>query len=122
MDFSATVIEPEMQVPKALFDGVAENLLQNAIAKRSGGRTVRIQVTMVGGAAPELRVCDSGAAVTPEVVSALFHAPVNSSAGLGIGLYQAARHAETSGYALTLVENHDGAVCFALRRTGADKA
>ncbi len=35
------------------------------------------------------------------------------------GLYQAARHAETSGYALTLAENRDGAVCFALAKAGA---
>jgi len=54
--------------------------------------------------------------VSPEVANVLFRAPVRSSAGLGIGLYQAARHAETSGYALTLAENRDGEVCFALTR------
>jgi len=43
---------------------------------------------------------------------------VRSSTGLGIGLYQAARLAEKSGYELRLAENRDGAVCFALRRAG----
>ncbi len=116
VDFSATGLETAIQVPKALFDGVADNLLQNAIAKRAGGMPMRIQVSVRGGTAPELRVCDSGAAVAPEVEKVLLRAPVRSSAGLGIGLYQAARHAETSGYALTLAENRDGAVCFALSR------
>jgi signal transduction histidine kinase len=119
VDFSATGLDGESQVPKALFEGVADNLLQNALAKRAGGMPIRIQVTVKGGANPELRVCDSGAAATPEVASALFRAPVRSSAGLGIGLYQAARHAEASGYALSLAENRDGEVCFVLASAAA---
>jgi C4-dicarboxylate-specific signal transduction histidine kinase len=119
VDFSATGLDAGTRVPKALFEGVADNLLQNAIAKRAGGAPVRIQVTARGGAAPELRVCDSGAAVAPEVASALFRAPVRSSVGLGIGLYQAARHAEASGYVLSLAENRDGEVCFVLSGAAA---
>ena len=119
VDFSAGGLDAGSLVPKSLFDGVAENLLQNAVAKRAGGRVVRIQVTIRGGAAPELRVCDSGAAIAPEVAGALFRAPVRSVTGLGIGLYQAARRAETSGYALTLAENRDGEVCFTLTSGGA---
>jgi hypothetical protein len=57
-------------------------------------------------------VHDSGHAVPAELASQLLRAPVRSTGGLGIGLYQAARHAENSGYALTLTENRDGAVCF----------
>jgi len=114
LDSSAAEMEASSLVPKSLFDGVAENLLQNAIAKRTGGRMVRIQVRVRGGASPELRVCDSGTAVAADVASALFRAPVSSSTGLGIGLYQAARRAELSGYSLTLSENRDGEVCFAL--------
>ena len=118
VDFSAVGLEAGNLVPKSLLDGVAENLLQNAIAKRAGGRVVRIQVAVMGGASPELRICDSGAAVAPDVANALFRAPVPSSTGLGIGLYQAARRAESSGYALALAENRDGSVCFALRLAG----
>jgi signal transduction histidine kinase len=114
LDFSANGLDTRVRVPKSLFDGVAENLLQNAIAKRAGGRIVRIRVTLRGGAAPELRVCDSGAAIAPEVASVLFRAAVRSETGLGIGLYQAARRAESSGYALSLAENRDGEVCFTL--------
>jgi len=114
VDFSATGLDTRTRVPRSLFDGVAENLLQNAIAKRAGGGIVRIHVTLKGGVAPELRVCDSGAAIAPEVASALFRAPVRSESGLGIGLYQAARRAEPSGYVLSLAENRDGEVCFML--------
>jgi signal transduction histidine kinase len=122
VDFSATSVDDSSQIPKALFEGVADNLLQNAIAKRAGGVPIRIQVTVKGGANPELRVCDSGAAAAPEVASALFRAPVRSSAGLGIGLYQAARHAEACGYALSLAENRDGEVCFVLSSAAAGSA
>jgi signal transduction histidine kinase len=115
IEFSASG-EPELQVPKALFDGVADNLLQNAMAKRAEQPGLRIRVTLRCGESPELRVCDSGKAVPPPLAALLLHAPVPSSAGLGIGLYQAARHAEAVGYALTLEENRDGEVCFRLAR------
>ena len=116
VEFSAAGLDPEMQVPKALFDSVADNLLQNAIAKRAGGTDIRIRMTITCGEAPEMRVCDSGRAVPPELAASLLRAPVRSSAGLGIGLYQAARQAEVNGYSLSLAENRDGSVCFALTR------
>ena len=60
------------------------------------------------------------AAIPPDIAASLLRAPVASSAGLGIGLYQAARQAEASGYRLELESNRDGEVCFVL--TGAAKA
>ena len=123
VEFSAAGLDPEIHVPKALFDSVADNLLQNAIAKRAAGRDIAIRVSILCDHGSELRglevrVHDSGNAVPPEVAKQLLRAPVRSTGGLGIGLYQAARHAEASGFALTLAENRDGAVCFALRRAG----
>ena len=50
----------------------------------------------------------------PEIAASLLRAPVSSRSGLGIGLYQAARQAESSGYRLELETNRDGEVCFAL--------
>jgi len=119
VEFSAASLDPQAQVPKALFDSVADNLLQNAIAKRATGRDVTIRVSILCGhgaeaRGPELRVHDNGRAVAPEVANQLLRVPVRSAAGLGIGLYQAARQAEANGYALTLAENRDGSVCFAL--------
>ena len=119
VEFSAAGLESDMRVPKALFDSVADNLLQNAIAKRAAGSVVRIRASLQCRNGPELRVHDSGRAVPAEIAGSLLVAPVSSRVGLGIGLYQAARHAEKSGYALTLAENRDGSVCFALAPAGA---
>ena len=121
IEFVAAGMEPEMPVPKALFDSVADNLLQNALAKRAAGAAIHIRVSILCGKGLELRVHDSGEAVPPEMAKQLLRAPVRSTGGLGIGLYQAARHAEMNGYALTLTENRDGAVCFTLAR-GAERA
>ncbi len=119
VDFVAASMEPAMQVPRALFDSVADNLLQNALAKRAEGSAVRIRVTLKCGSAPRLRVCDSGKAVPPDVARELLRAPVRSGGGLGIGLYEAARQAESSGYMLELAGNRDGEVCFVLKRVAA---
>lgn len=108
--------EAESEVPRALFDGVADNLIQNALTKRTSDPTVRVQVRLQGGPFPELRVSDTGPAVPPDLVRHLLQAPVPSSTGLGIGLYQSARHAEASGYALSLETNRDGEVTFLLSR------
>jgi signal transduction histidine kinase len=119
VEFVAASLQPEVQVPRALFDNVADNLLQNALAKRAGGADVRVRVTLKCDAAPEFRVCDSGKAVPGEVAQAVLRAPVHSATGLGIGLYQAARLAESAGYALELTSNRDGEVCFTLMRRAA---
>jgi signal transduction histidine kinase len=114
IEFSTLELQPGMPVPKALFDSAAENLLQNAFAKRVADATIRIRVALSSREGPELIVCDSGRAVAPDIAEALMRAPVRSTAGLGIGLYQTAKLAEASGYALTLADNRDGAVCFRL--------
>jgi signal transduction histidine kinase len=111
---AAEGLRPGVRIPRGLFDSVADNLLQNALAKREAATAVRIRVTLTCGERVELRVCDTGQAVQPELVTTLLRAPVVSGSGLGIGLYQAARQAEASGYLLELKENRDGEVCFAL--------
>jgi len=71
-------------------------------------------VALECGEGVTLRVCDSGSAVPAQMEPSLLRAPVSSPDGLGIGLYQAARLAESKGYRLTLEANRDGEVCFAL--------
>jgi signal transduction histidine kinase len=115
VEFSARALDGA-EVPRALFDSVADNLLQNALAKRAAQPGVRVSAALEGGG---LRVCDSGRAVPAELAASLLRAPVQSEGGLGIGLYQAARQAEAAGYALRLESNRDGEVCFALRRAAA---
>lgn len=98
-------------LPRGLYDSVAENLLQNALAKRQRHQGLRIAVSLLQG---ELRVSDDGPAIAVELSRALLREPVASEDGLGIGLFHAARQAEGLGYCLQLAENRDGAVAFAL--------
>jgi signal transduction histidine kinase len=110
---------PGAELPRALFDSVADNLLQNALAKRALQPGLRVRAELLGSEAPGLRVCDNGRAMPGEIAKSLFRAPVRSDAGLGIGLYQAARQAAAAGYELWLESNRDGEVCFELRRAAA---
>ncbi|MEA3191772.1 MAG: hypothetical protein QOD26_105 [Betaproteobacteria bacterium] len=115
VDFQGAEPPAAVRLPRSLFDSVADNLIGNALMKRSSEREMRVQVALECGERIALRVCDSGTAVPPDVESRLLRAPVSSRGGLGIGLYQAARQAEAAGYQLALEENRDGEVCFTLR-------
>jgi len=101
-------------LPLELFDSVAENLLQNAIAKSQQHADIRISVEFAADGGGTLRVFDSGNAVPQSTAAKLLAAPVPSQNGFGIGLYHSARQAEQLGYRLELVENRNGAVCFQL--------
>ncbi len=103
-----------LNLPGDLFDSVAENLLQNALAKAQQHPGVRISVAFQPDAGGRLVICDTGKAIPPAVATRLFAEPVPSQNGLGIGLYQAAKQAERLGYQLTLANNSDGRVCFEL--------
>ncbi len=104
--------DPGRLLPGNLFDRVAENLLQNALAKRQRSPQLEICIELHEGA---LRVSDDGDAISPETAKILFREPVRSEDGLGIGLYHAARQAESMGYRLLLIENRPGRVVFELR-------
>ncbi|HMV01496.1 MAG TPA: hypothetical protein PKD04_10460, partial [Rhodocyclaceae bacterium] len=102
-------------VPKGLFDSVAENLLQNALAKgrREDGLEIVAELGP-GNRGWTLRICDSGSPLPEALALRLLREPVPSEDGLGIGLYHAARQAEELGYQLALDENSPGRVCFSL--------
>jgi signal transduction histidine kinase len=119
VDFSGSAASAGAEIPRALFDSVADNLLQNALAKRAAQSGVRVRAELADGDAPGLVICDTGRPVPADIASSLLRAPVHSEGGLGIGLYQAARQAENAGYVLRLESNRDGEVCFALRRGAA---
>jgi signal transduction histidine kinase len=114
VDFAEASVSPGARLPRVLFDNVADNLIRNALAKRAGGDDVRVRVGFEVGEQLALTVCDSGPGVPPELESTLLQAPTQSGGGLGIGLYQAARLAQSRGYRLALERNRDGEVCFAL--------
>ncbi|TMH32472.1 MAG: sensor histidine kinase [Betaproteobacteria bacterium] len=117
VEFAPALLPPSARLPRALFDSVADNLIRNALAKRRDEPQISVRVSMDEEG---LRVCDTGSAVPPQVVAGLLRGPVASTNGLGIGLYQAARQAEASGYRLVLEKNADGEVCFALLGTKRD--
>jgi signal transduction histidine kinase len=114
VEFEPATPPPDVRLPRSLFDSVADNLIRNALAKRAGDAEVRVRVALECGERVALRVCDSGAAMPAAIAASVLRAPVSSRSGLGIGLYQAARQAEASGYRLVLESNRDGEVCFAL--------
>jgi hypothetical protein len=98
-------------LPASLFDSVAENLLQNALAKGQRQPGLRIVLTLSDGA---LSVSDDGLPLEASLAEVVLRQPVGSDDGLGIGLYHAARQAEAAGYALELAENQVGSVTFRL--------
>ena len=100
-----------LAVPRALFDSVAENLLQNALAKRQREPGLAITVCFDG---IRLAVSDNGSAVPQALSEALLAEPVASNDGLGIGLFHAARQADSLGYRLVLADNRVGQVQFTL--------
>jgi signal transduction histidine kinase len=106
-------------IPAGLFDHVVENLLANALDKRAAAPDLRIEVTLrTTGGVVGLDVCDDGAAIPPALAADLFHGPVPSETGLGIGLFQTGRLLERSGYAISLASNTPGRVCFRLAPAG----
>ena len=112
--FDEGKISEQDSVPGDLFDSAADNLIQNARAKRRLQGEFAISVNFACDSTAKLEVCDTGRAISPSVAAGLLRGPVPSESGLGIGLYQVARHAEACGYALTLAHNADGKVSFVL--------
>jgi signal transduction histidine kinase len=114
VQFTAERIAANSRIPSELFDSVADNLIENALRKKTQGQPGRVSVTFSADGGGRLTVCDNGVTVPRNVVDRLFEAPVPSQSGLGIGLYHAAKQAERLGYCLELCDNEPGKVCFAL--------
>ena len=114
VEFEQPRVPPDARLPRTLFDSVADNLMRNALAKRTAGGPIRVQASLECFGQMVLRVRDTGSAVPEQLANDLLRGPVASPAGLGIGLYQAARQAEAAGYTLSLETNREGNVCFAL--------
>jgi signal transduction histidine kinase len=95
-------------VPAEAFDSIADNLIENALRKAA-----EVQVTF-DARRLILIVRDGGEAVPRALAAQLFTSPVSSSAGLGVGLYHAARLATQHGYTLKLAVNEPGDVRFQL--------
>lgn len=102
-------------VPAALFNHVVDNLLTNALDKRANSPALQVEASLRSlDSGVIVDVCDDGAALPPGLAADLFLGPVRSETGLGIGLYQASRLLERSGYKVVLAINEPGRVCFRL--------
>jgi signal transduction histidine kinase len=112
--FTAQPIPGGMKLPAELFDSVADNLIENALAKRREGVPVEVEAEFSTAGGAMLSVGDDGAPVPRNVAARLFEAAVPSQTGLGIGLFHAAQQAERLGYRLRLADNESGRVRFVL--------
>ncbi len=118
IEFATVRLPPTARLPGELFDSVADNLLQNALEKRRRSETTRIEVALRSETAGcRLIVTDAGSPIPESMARQFFAAPVPSDTGLGVGLYQSARHARELGYALRLDANAQGSVRFVLEAT-----
>ncbi len=109
--FHSAGIETNLPIAESLFDSAADNLISNALRKRSNKVDLQIRVSLTCEASSiELAVEDDGAEIEPSVAARLFIAPVASRDGLGIGLYQLASKAIELGYRLSIAENRPGGV------------
>ncbi|MDP2806033.1 MAG: sensor histidine kinase [Gallionellaceae bacterium] len=108
-------LNTDVDIPAALFDCVADNLIDNAYNKRL--REPELQVSIKLCAMPlSLSISDTGSAIPAGVAAQLLDTIVPSEDGLGVGLFQAARWAKQMGYRLTLTHNKAGDVRFELKR------
>ncbi len=114
VEFQLGTLPEGILLPKDLFDGAADNMIQNALEKRKLDPSVRVRVTFDIGDSVTLTVCDSGRPVVREVLAGLLRGPVQSDTGYGIGLYQVGRQAELLGFNFRIAANEQGNVCFEL--------
>ena len=115
IEFKDTITSTQL-IPSAVFENVADNLLDNARKKRMTETNIKVVVHFSGNDSVVFTVCDSGEPIPEIVVSKLFHDIVDSETGLGTGLYHAYHWAEHHGYLLSLENNEKGAVCFILEK------
>ena len=115
IEFAPLAGDAEAALPLALFDSVADNLLDNVRLKQQLASGLRVRVSLDADS-PALRVCDDGAAVPAPLAAELLARPVASHNGYGLGLYQAAQLAREACFCLRLTDNAPGRVCFTLQR------
>lgn len=102
-------------IPVDLFDSVVDNLLENIQIKQMNETDIRIIITLTCNENMiSVIVCDSGSMIPEKISKELLSNVIRSDNGLGIGLYQASKHAGVFNYDLKLINNQPGRVCFEL--------
>lgn len=104
-------------IPADLFDSIVDNLLENIRNKVATEASINIIISLFcDDQNVILAICDDGSSIPDDKAKQILKEPLQSDNGLGIGLYQAARQAESLGYSFTLKQNLDGKVCFELEK------
>ncbi len=113
-------ITGDPMIPVDLFDSVMDNLLENAYEKKIEETNIEIRVTLAcNDDFICFTVCDTGKNIPENIARELLKSPIKSDNGLGIGLYQANKHAQQFNYQLRLSNNQPGRVCFELIKDSA---
>lgn len=108
-------IHGDPKIPIDLFDSVTDNLLENIQNKQITETSIKVTITLFcNDSITSITVCDTGSAIPENIAKDLLLNVIDSDNGLGIGLYQANKHAEMFGYKLSLANNQSGRVCFEL--------
>ena len=94
---------PGRQIPEPLFDSVAENLSQNALAKRQRGQALVIEACLDGAG---LGVADSGSPIPSAVMRGCCMS--RSSERTGWAMFYHCLQAAELGYQLSVAENQPG--------------
>lgn len=105
---------PLCEVNADVIDSVVDNVLQNALLKTRREPGIEITVNLMPTSYFCLEITDTGSAIAAEIARRLFKSHIVSTNGFGVGLYHAAQQAKLAGYALQLINNEDGKVCFRL--------
>lgn len=104
----------DFELSAELFDRALENLLHNALRKQ--GSEGKLDITVEFGGSPSLTVRDNGQVIPEAMANRLFKAPLPSSEGMGIGLYQLSLSAQKHGYLIFVSTNSPGDVSITLER------
>ena len=109
-------INGDPTVPVDLFDSILDNLLENIQTKQINEHDIKTTITLSCNTnLISIVVCDSGSMIPEAIANDLLKNAIKSDNGLGIGLYQANKHAEIFDYKLSLINNQNGRVCFELK-------
>ena len=109
-------IHGDPTIPVDLFESVIDNLLENIQSKQLNETNIKTTITLASHENTiSIVVCDSGSMIPENIAKDLLSNAIDSDNGLGIGLYQANKHAKMFGYSLNLINNQSGRVCFELK-------
>ncbi|MEX2354211.1 MAG: ATP-binding protein [Gammaproteobacteria bacterium] len=104
-------------IPADLFDSIIDNLLENIRNKVQVEPDISVIISLFCDTGNiVLTISDNGSRIPEDKARYLLKEPLQSDNGLGIGLYQATKLAESLGYKLVLKHNLDGNVCFELSK------